>query len=752
MKKISTLFALALACCSTASAQWNTDNTPFLVSGKYTKAEDPKMGRTTDGKTYIAWRVLTNRQFKYYLQMLDKDGNIKFGADALTVDNHKSPSWGSEWSLAVTDDGCAVVSLADSRTEDDSTTLSNNTFIPAYYKIDAEQNYLWGLDGITMTGVTKAPMTTAWVVGDDVYVNAIYDFAKFNRINSDGTFAFPIDSLSFSGEIIKSVGSDYIAIYAGSDGVSAMRYDRDHNAQWKQEAVLSSYSYGGHDLRPYKVASDGNGGAYVAFVRNMGSFSHMITVQHVNASGEVMFGLNSVDAYGAEEYDHDYCMMAGSSDKGLTVWAYKGASGTYSILAQQFSENGDREWGSKGLAIDTKTSQSGYAFKPIGCASLSNGDWIIAYVNQTGWQNGKLWVVRYDRTGKQIWKTQVGDAGDFTDGSLIVEEDASYLTWKSDEEGVYAVRIYNDGTFVKKATDPGNAWLVENFDYEAGDLYNQNGWLKWGAGTKTETVNVVDTNLTYPGYKEDAAGKCVALRNVQKSYSLQKQFAEAPVTSGSVYMGALINVQSVGDGTCFMSLTNNKTGAGSITDTSYGMQGGCLYLTKPSEGEGFNLGIYRTRKTEAVYAPATYELNKTYLVVLKYEFVEGDKNDVISLWVNPTDFTNEPEATISSKNGSFTSQDLANLQAVILAQNSMTRGTYPELKVDAIHVAGTWADLFPGGTTGIKTVNTEDSAAGINGSTAVKYYTLSGYELSAPQKGINIVKFANGQTRKVVIK
>ena len=34
---------------------------------------------------------------------------------------------------------------------------------------------------------------------------------------------------------------------------------------------------------------------------------------------------------------------------------------------------------------------------------------------------------------------------------------------------------------------------------------------------------------------------------------------------------------------------------------------------------------------------------------------------------------------------------------------------------------------------------------------AVEYYTVNGVQLSAPQKGFNIVKYANGQVKKIFV-
>lgn len=73
------------------------------------------------------------------------------------------------------------------------------------------------------------------------------------------------------------------------------------------------------------------------------------------------------------------------------------------------------------------------------------------------------------------------------------------------------------------------------------------------------------------------------------------------------------------------------------------------------------------------------------------------------------------------------------------------------------HTAMEGGETYPGAT--IHVLFSTDEAAGISGvavsggeSEVVARYTLGGARLSAPQKGVNIVKYADGSTRKVVVK
>lgn len=245
-------------------------------------------------------------------------------------------------------------------------------------------------------------------------------------------------------------------------------------------------------------------------------------------------------------------------------------------------------------------------------------------------------------------------------------------------------------------------YFTEDFDYAAGDLYGCGAWVYHGAGTKTNTILVGEGSLSYSGYSDSPIGNSVSLQDVQSSYSLQAQFSDTPVSTGSVYCSALINVKSVGDGKYFLCFVRGSEDG--ITDKSNGMDVGRVCLA-PADGDEnkFKIGVSRTSSREIEYSNVSLDYGETYLIVVKYEFVEGNKNDIVSIWVNPSDYESEPEALAATDNtSSHTSQDVPNIQGIELVQNSMKRDTYPEMTVDAIRVAGAWKDLFTNETSSIR--------------------------------------------------
>lgn len=184
-------------------------------------------------------------------------------------------------------------------------------------------------------------------------------------------------------------------------------------------------------------------------------------------------------------------------------------------------------------------------------------------------------------------------------------------------------------------------YLTENFDYPVGNLYGQGNWL-WYGSQDAAPVQVVDTALTLAGYQPTAAGKAARLGNTASGQDVMVKFADQPITSGAVYTAALINVKSVTqDNVYFLSYIAPSTAG--VQDKKTNSEIGRLMAEASSEGK-FKFKISRNSSTQLETTADEYELGKTYLVVFMYQLVEGTKNDIVKLWVNPADKAKEPAA------------------------------------------------------------------------------------------------------------
>ena len=142
----------------------------------------------------------------------------------------------------------------------------------------------------------------------------------------------------------------------------------------------------------------------------------------------------------------------------------------------------------------------------------------------------------------------------------------------------------------------GEVLLEEKFDYPAGGLYGQGGWLQYG--TKTDApLSVEDKALSYSGYAA-AEGKSAKLAGLsdatdQSLYHVLPGVGGAEtITSGDVYLAALINVQEAGNNVYFMSFAPGT--ASFPADTRAGSEIGRLFISEGDAAGTFKLGILPT--------------------------------------------------------------------------------------------------------------------------------------------------------------
>lgn len=232
--------------------------------------------------------------------------------------------------------------------------------------------------------------------------------------------------------------------------------------------------------------------------------------------------------------------------------------------------------------------------------------------------------------------------------------------------------------------------LTENFEYELGNLYSQGGWLKYGTQA-AGPVQVINNALTYPDYQDKAVGKAVHLTQVASGEDLMRALSETAISSGKVYLSALVKVNAVADDQYFLAFIQ-PTSAG-IVDKKTPPENTRLIASKGSADGKF---VFKISRNSATLFESTeeFELGKTYLVVMSYEFKEGTKNDVVQLWVNPAVASTEPQPNAAINSATHTAADMKSFQAIELRQGSSATKVGPEVIVDAIRVGTAWGDLF----------------------------------------------------------
>lgn len=249
-------------------------------------------------------------------------------------------------------------------------------------------------------------------------------------------------------------------------------------------------------------------------------------------------------------------------------------------------------------------------------------------------------------------------------------------------------------------TASAETYLAESFDYAEGNLYGNGKWVKYGKKT-TAPIQVAKSPLTFAGYQDNAAGKAVRLTKESGEYC-QMLFRDkgTDAAKGTVYYSALVNVSELPSGSrtaAFMALTGaNSLDATKFGDTEAGSEGAGLFAQ--ASGEGFKLGVSRNVanlgnvKTSVAWADKECVIGTTYLVVVKYEIIDGADNDRISLWVNPAKGDAEPAASVVAEEEC--SESLADVRGIELRQGSSSVAKTPVAVIDEVRVASTWNEIF----------------------------------------------------------
>lgn len=247
----------------------------------------------------------------------------------------------------------------------------------------------------------------------------------------------------------------------------------------------------------------------------------------------------------------------------------------------------------------------------------------------------------------------------------------------------------------------------DDFNYPAGNLHEQGGWVRYGKNAE-DPIQVLDKQLTYAGYNDNAPAKCVKIGSAKQGEDLMVKFTDNAdgVKSGNLYFSALINVEAQPKGNVYVMSFVPRTKASEIAGGIAPTELGRLYIGEGDNADEVKVGIERGANNP-VFATSPLKLNQTYLVVLRYEInAANPRQDNIYLYVNPTDFKQEPKlnmasAVIDGVNKTGSGLGSYGLQGLELRQGTTSSVTSPEMYVASVRVSDTYAGLF--GETGVDT-------------------------------------------------
>lgn len=248
-------------------------------------------------------------------------------------------------------------------------------------------------------------------------------------------------------------------------------------------------------------------------------------------------------------------------------------------------------------------------------------------------------------------------------------------------------------------------YLAEHFDYPTGDSLQSHGWYAHSAGT-TNPIRVHTSGLswTQTPYIGSGVGNAALVNNNGSDENLP---LSSGISVGAVYSSFLLKL----DGTV---ATNNRgyffhigeytnVDTPAYTSVSFNFRAR-TFVTTGSSADKFRLGLTfnsgTTPSNEGADMTSDLDTGETYLIVIKYQFIDGDTNDEIFMYVfkDGEDISTEPStATLGPIKG--TAADMPVMQYVAFRQYNLN----PNLIIDGIIVKDAW-DLLPPNEENEKTI------------------------------------------------
>jgi len=197
----------------------------------------------------------------------------------------------------------------------------------------------------------------------------------------------------------------------------------------------------------------------------------------------------------------------------------------------------------------------------------------------------------------------------------------------------------------------------EHFSFGTGDLALQdNNWVRLVVPETTSVdMQIVSGNLSYAGYPISVSGNQLKLESgLFGGGQGNIDYIRFPqINSGStIYVSFLLKINNLNDLTTDGGFFAGFGNSSSTVEEGYGR----IWIRKPNSSaiNTFNLGVTKNSNAGVYrdWTPLDYNVGTTYLIVASYSVVEGLKNDLVKVWVNPDLSGPEPAPTIQIGVGS----------------------------------------------------------------------------------------------------
>jgi hypothetical protein len=336
---------LVLLPSARVSASWQVDGNPISTAtgNQYL----PQIISDGAGGAIIAWADNRGGNSDIYAQRVNASGTVLWAADGVAI----CTATGDQYSPTIVSDGAggAIVTWED-------------FYLYVYaQRVNASGAVQWTAGGVVLSKATS----TQWN----------------SRSISDNAGGAIVTWQGYSG--------------ASNYEIYAQRVDASGALQWTADGVALCTAPG--DQEHPAIASDGTGGAIVTWDDNRGNRN--IYAQRVNASGAVQWTADGVvlcAATGNQEYPAIASDGAGGA---IVAWMDSRVIGTWDIYGQRVDGSGAVQWIANGAAICTAAGNQGSA----AIASDGAGGAIVAWNDLRSGSGGDIYAQRVNASGSVQW-------------------------------------------------------------------------------------------------------------------------------------------------------------------------------------------------------------------------------------------------------------------------------------------------------------------------------------------------------------
>jgi hypothetical protein len=281
-------------------------------------------------------------------------------------------------------------------------------------RINAVGNVLWAVNGVDIStyGDDGQPNIVsdgaggaiiAWVTADEGVFAQRVDAGGNLRWGADGVTLSTIGNSLYAAPVLASDGAGG-AIIAWSDGRNAMYYglyaqrvDADGNKLWASDADVPARTQS--RLFQPKIASDGAHGAIIAWEDERNGASNVdLYAQRLNANGATQWASGGVAVCNAANLQMAIQMIAEGIGGAIITWQDRRSTSWGVSYAQKFDGNGNAQWTPNGVAVCT---ESNYQSNPL-LTGDGNGGAIIAWVDNRN-PHPYVYAQRLDSAGNRLW-------------------------------------------------------------------------------------------------------------------------------------------------------------------------------------------------------------------------------------------------------------------------------------------------------------------------------------------------------------